>query len=354
MGDPAGVGPELCLRILRNPRILRRCAPVVFGDADIMKQVGRQCRLGCEADVVPLELWQRGIRGSAESDFAKATSDMASPSKSLSKPVSSAWRAKLPLSRPMIVDCCSLRGADIRPGRIQKACGRAAYAYIEAAVGSAMAGRTSAVVTAPIHKESLRLAGIPYPGHTEILAELTGTDRVCMMLASDEITVSLVTTHTAYGDVPAEISQERILDVIRLTVAAMERLGKRNPRITVCALNPHAGEHGLFGDDERKIVEPAVRAARKRGFHVTGPLPPDTAFIPARRKTTDAYVAMYHDQGLIPFKMLAFDKGVNITLGLPIVRTSVDHGTAFDIAWQGKASPNSLIQAVLWAVKLTR
>ena len=215
-----------------------------------------------------------------------------------------------------------------------------------------MKGWTAAVVTAPIHKESLRLAGIPYPGHTEILAELTGTDRFCMMLASDEITVSLVTTHTAYGDVTAQISKDRIREVIDLTVAALKRLGKPRPRITVCALNPHAGEHGLFGDEEKRIVEPAVRAARKTGLRVTGPLPPDTAFLPARRKGTDAYVVMYHDQGLIPFKMLAFDKGVNITLGLPIVRTSVDHGTAFDIAWKGKASPNSLMQAVLWAVRL--
>jgi len=320
MGDPAGVGPELCLRILRNPRILRQCVPVVFGDADVLRRVARVCRLPFKAEAVPLEVWRRD------------------PS----------------VTCPLVVDCCSLRGGGVRPGRVQKACGRAAYTYIEAAIDAAMKGRTAAVVTAPIHKESLRLAGVPYPGHTEILAELTGTNHVCMMLASDEITVSLVTTHTAYGHVPAEISKGRILDVIRLTVAAMKRLEKSRPRITVCALNPHAGEHGLFGDDERKIVEPAIRAARKKGFNATGPLPPDTAFIPAKRAVTDAYVVMYHDQGLIPFKMLAFDKGVNVTLGLPIVRTSVDHGTAFDIAWKGKASPNSLIEAVSWAVRLAR
>ena len=320
MGDPAGVGPELCLCILRNSRVLRQCVPVVFADAKVLKRVAQICRMTFTAKVVPLEMWRR-------EPYAK---------------------------HPLVVDCCSLHGTGFRPGRIQEACGRAAYAYIEVGVEAAMRGWTAAVVTAPIHKESMRLAGIPHPGHTEILAELTGTDRVCMMLASDEITVSLVTTHTPYGDVTAQISKARILEVIRLTVDAMRRIGNTRPRITVCALNPHAGEHGLFGDEEQSLVEPAVRAARKAGFCVTGPLPPDTAFIPRQRQVTDAYVVMYHDQGLIPFKMLAFDKGVNITLGLPIVRTSVDHGTAFDIAWKGKASPNSLIQAILWAVKLAR
>jgi 4-hydroxythreonine-4-phosphate dehydrogenase len=318
MGDPAGVGPELCLRILKNRRVLRQCVPIVFGDASVLKRAAKACRISLDADVAPLELWRRHPRA----------------------------------RRALVADGCILRGSDIRSGRVQKSCGQAAYAYIEAAIEAAVKGWTAAVVTAPIHKESLRLAGIPYPGHTEILAELTGTDRVCMMLASDEITVSLVTTHIAYRDVPAQLSKSRILETIRMTSVAMKRMGKTRPRITVCALNPHAGEHGLFGDQERKQIEPAIRAARKSGICVTGPLPPDTAFLPDKRRSTDAYVVMYHDQGLIPFKMLAFDKGVNITLGLPIVRTSVDHGTAFDIAWKGKASPNSLVQAVLWAVRL--
>jgi 4-hydroxythreonine-4-phosphate dehydrogenase len=173
-----------------------------------------------------------------------------------------------------------------------------------------------------------------------------------MMLASDALTVSLVTTHTALAAVPRLLTPERIVDVIRLTADAMRRLGRRSPRIVVCGLNPHGGEGGLFGREEITAIRPAVQRARRSGLNVEGPLPPDTAFLRERRRATDAYVAMYHDQGLIPFKMLAFDRGVNVTLGLPIVRTSPDHGTAFDIAWKGKASPNSMIQSVLLALRL--
>jgi 4-hydroxythreonine-4-phosphate dehydrogenase len=217
-----------------------------------------------------------------------------------------------------------------------------------------MAGGVQAVVTGPIHKEALQLAGVRFPGHTEILAAMTGSRSVCMMMASREITVSLVTTHVNYEAVPEMLSRRRIVEVIRLTAEAVGRIRRRAPRLVVCGLNPHAGEHGLFGAEEDEIIVPAVEDARKKGFNVEGPIPADTAFVPTRRRTTDAYVCMYHDQGLIPFKMLAFETGVNITLGLPIVRTSVDHGTAFDIAWQGKASAESLVQAILMAADLTR
>ena len=165
--------------------------------------------------------------------------------------------------------------------------------------------------------------------------------------------VSLVTIHVPYAAVPKLITQKRIADVIELTCDAMKRLGRKKPHIVVCGLNPHSGENGLFGKEEQNIIAPVVQKARAKGLNIEGPLPADTAFLPEKRKKADAYVVMYHDQGLIPFKMLAFDRGVNITLGLPIVRTSVDHGTAFDIAWKSEASPESLIQSILWAVRLS-
>lgn len=320
MGDPAGIGPELCLRVLNEPTVLEQCVPVVFGDVDVLRRVAGACGLPGPAGVTPIEQWQEKHIGQAAA----------------------------------VIDCGAVEGRAVRPGEIQESCGRAAYTYIEAAINAAMTGRIAAIATAPINKESLHLAGISYPGHTEILAALTGAKRACMMLASEEIAVSLATIHMGYAEVPDQLTAERILDVIELTADAMNRLGKASPRIAVCGLNPHGGEHGLFGREEQDIIEPAIAEARARGLTIDGPLPPDTAFLPGKRRVVDAYVAMYHDQGLIPFKMLAFDKGVNITLGLPIVRTSVDHGTAFDIAWKGQASPNSLIQSVLWAVKLSR
>ena len=252
-----------------------------------------------------------------------------------------------------MLDCRAIEASEVRPGEIDGRCGRASFVYIEQAIHAAMAGEVAAVATAPIHKEALRRAGIDYPGHTEIFAEKSGAERICMMLTSERITVSLATTHVGYRDVPGQLTTARILDVIELTHEAMRRARGRQPRLVVCGLNPHAGEHGLFGDDEEEtIIAPAIALAQERGIDVEGPLPPDTAFVPARLVKTDAFVCMYHDQGLIPLKMLAFDTAVNVTLGLPIVRTSVDHGTAMDIAWRGKASVESMIQAVLLATQL--
>ncbi|MCJ7739679.1 MAG: 4-hydroxythreonine-4-phosphate dehydrogenase PdxA, partial [Anaerolineae bacterium] len=263
------------------------------------------------------------------------------------------WMSAASASGPAIVDCHAVSADAVRPGVVDARHGRAAYTYIETAIGAALAGRVDGVVTAPIHKEALHLSGVPYPGHTEIFAALSGAKRVCMMLASEEITVSFVTTHVGLVDVSGQLSVGRVLDVIELTSGAMARVVGRDPRIAVCGLNPHAGEHGLFGKgEEQHFVEPAIAAAHSNGIDVIGPLPPDAAFLPGVRSGVDAFVAMYHDQGHIPFKMLAFDTGVNVTLGLPIVRTSVDHGTAFDIAWMGKASPNSLYQAIQWATRL--
>jgi 4-hydroxythreonine-4-phosphate dehydrogenase len=320
MGDPAGVGPELCLRLLANPTVLEQCIPIVFGDAGVLERVAKCCGLAMPERVIRLEDWpaeHRELRG------------------------------------PAAVDCGAIDAAAVRPGEIDAGCGRAAYVYIETAIAAAMAAEVAAVATAPIHKEALHLAGIRQPGHTEIFAEKSGADRVCMMLTSEEITVSFVTTHVGYADVPGRLSIERILDVIDMTEEAMRRIRGRPVRLVVCGLNPHAGEHGLFGGgEEEKLIAPAVAAAGEKGVDIEGPLPPDAAFLPNRRRATDAYVCMYHDQGHIPLKMLAFDTAVNVTLGLPIIRTSVDHGTAMDIAWTGRASPGSLVQAVLLAVKM--
>lgn len=321
MGDPAGVGPELCVRILQDRRVSRAGVPVIFGDAVVLAQAASACRLPFAATILSIEEWRESGRD---------------------------W-----VRRPAVVDCGILKTRPA-PGRVNAACGRAAYGYLREAVHAAMAGDVAAIATAPIHKEALHRAGIREPGHTEILARLTRARRHCMMMACDDMAVSLATIHVPYAAVPGLLTRRQIRNVIELTADAMKRLGRRAPRLVVCALNPHAGEGGLFGDEERRVIAPAVAAARRAGVHVEGPLPPDTAFLPDRRRRTDAFVVMYHDQGLIPFKMLAFDRGVNITLGLPIVRTSVDHGTAFDIAWQGKASPESLAQAVLWAVRLSR
>jgi 4-hydroxythreonine-4-phosphate dehydrogenase len=194
---------------------------------------------------------------------------------------------------------------------------------------------------------------VEHPGHTEIFTSLTGAQRSCMMLYSEKLTVSMVTTHVGYREVPARLSVERVLDVIELTAEAMGWMLGHAPRIGVCGLNPHAGEHGLFGQGEEEcFVTPAVSEAQRRGIDATGPLVPDAAFTAGVRKRFDAIVCLFHDQGHIPFKMLAFDTGVNLTLGLPIVRTSVDHGTAFDIAWQGKAEPTSLYSALHVAAQL--
>ncbi len=315
MGDPAGIGPELCLRVLRDPEMAACCRPVVFGDAGVLCRVAQCCGLPAPEQVAPVAEWKQAGPG------------------------------------PLVADCGEVEASDVIAGRVSAACGRAAYGYILAAIRAATSGDVQAVVTAPLHKESLAAAGVPFPGHTEILAAETGAETICMMLTAPELSVSLVTVHLPYAAVPAALNSTRIGAVIDLTVEAMRRQGLAQPRITVCGLNPHAGEHGLFGNEEQAIIAPAIAAARARGLSITGPLPPDTAFLPVQRRQTDAYVAMYHDQGLIPFKMLAFEIGVNVTLGLPIIRASVDHGTAFDIAWQGVASAASLRSAVLWAVR---
>jgi 4-hydroxythreonine-4-phosphate dehydrogenase len=320
MGDPAGIGPELCLRLLAETRLHPWCIPLIFGDLRVLRAVADACGLPEPTVTLSLDQFEAAPRAIHES---------------------------------AVVDFDQLALADFTPGTINASAGRSAFTFIKTAIRLALRRSVDAICTGPIHKESLAAAGVPYPGHTEILAALTDSPRHCMMLTSPEITCSLVTAHVGLREVPSLLNVRRILDVIDLTARAMRRLRSREPRLTVCGLNPHAGEHGLFGNaEEERFIAPAVQEARVRGITIEGPLPPDTAFLPPRRAWTDAYVCMYHDQGLIPLKMLAFDEAVNVTLGLPIIRTSVDHGTAFDIAWQGKASPTSLFEAVRLAARL--
>jgi 4-hydroxythreonine-4-phosphate dehydrogenase len=257
------------------------------------------------------------------------------------------------LKDPTVLDVFGFDAEDFTPGQVSAKTGAAGYRYVEKSISAALAKQVAAVATAPLNKEALHAAGIMYPGHTEIFAEKTGAASACMFQFSEEVRASFVTVHVGYHEVPALITRERILEVIELTAAAMRRIRGREPKLCVLGLNPHAGEHGLFGQkEEERFILPAVQAACEKGLQVEGPIPPDTAFIPAKRWAVDAFICMYHDQGHIPLKALAFDSAVNTTLGLPIIRTSVDHGTACDIAWQGKANAGSLFEAVKLAVKL--
>ncbi len=240
------------------------------------------------------------------------------------------------------------------PGVLSAAAGRAAYDLIVRAVDDATRGDVQAIATAPINKEAFRLAGLQWSGHTDLLAHLTGARHVAMMFHSDALRVVLATVHIALADVPRALTQALMEQTIALTARELPRFDKIAPRIAVAGLNPHAGEHGLFGREDEERIAPAIATCRAHGIDVTGPLPADTVFVRAQRGDFDVVVACYHDQGLIPVKLLAFGKAVNVTLGLPIIRTSVDHGTAFDIAGRGVADPESMVAAVLLAARLAR
>jgi 4-hydroxythreonine-4-phosphate dehydrogenase len=245
-------------------------------------------------------------------------------------------------------------GVAITAGVLSAAAGRAAYDTIVDAAGDALRGEVDAVATGPINKQALRLAGLPWNGHTDLLAHLTGAAHVAMMFESPALRVVLATVHVAFADVPRVLTQPELEATIRLTARELPRFGVAAPRIAVAGLNPHAGENGLFGREEEHVIAPAIAACRASGVDVAGPFPGDTVFLRAHRGEFDVVVACYHDQGLIPIKLLAFGRAVNVTLGLPIVRTSVDHGTAFDIAGKGIADPESMIAAVLLAARLAR
>jgi len=259
---------------------------------------------------------------------------------------------------PSVLEVCEpviyapANGTKFEPGVLSADAGRAAHDLIVRAVSDAMDGTVQAIATAPVNKAAFRMAHLPWAGHTDLLAHLTGAKRVAMMFYSDRLIVVLVTVHIPLADVPAALTEERVKATIALAAETIPRFIKMPPRIAVAGLNPHAGEHGLFGHEDDRVIAPAVAACRDRGIDVSGPYPADTVFVRATRGEFDVVIACYHDQGLIPVKLVAFGQAVNVTLGLPIIRTSVDHGTAFDIAGKGIADPGSMIAAVRLAARL--
>jgi 4-hydroxythreonine-4-phosphate dehydrogenase len=317
LGDVAGIGPEIVARAW--PDLLSLCRPVVVGDP----------------------LWVR-----------RGLELVGSPARvqTISRPAEAAPNAER-------VDCLATSGQDLRhvePGRVNAAAGRAAYDFLCAAIDWTLAGAADGIVTAPLHKEGLHAAGLPYPGHTEILAERTGVREFAMVLAVGDLAVAHVTLHMALRDVFRHLTTAAVLEKALLLHDLQTRLLGRAPRLAVAALNPHASDGGLFGDEEARLIAPAVAAARGRGLDAVGPLPCDTLFVRARRGDFDGVVAMYHDQGHIALKLLGEGRAVNISAGLPIVRTSVAHGTAYDIAGRGVADSASLVEAARVAARLAR
>jgi 4-phospho-D-threonate 3-dehydrogenase / 4-phospho-D-erythronate 3-dehydrogenase len=306
MGDPAGIGPEIAVMALTNEEVFELCTPLVVGDLAVLRRAAD----AVGASPAPLEEY--------------------------------------------VLDLGMMAGGDHVWGAATAAGGRAAAAYIERSVELALAGDVAAIVTGPINKDAIHQAEVPFPGHTEMLASLTGTADYAMMLVGPDLHVAHVSTHVSLRDAIERVRRPRIETVIALTHQALEREGIASPRIAVAGLNPHAGEGGMFGREEIDEIAPAVRAAADRGIDVSGPHPPDTVFLFASRGRYDAVVAMYHDQGHIPAKLSGFDVSVNVTIGLPIVRASVDHGTAYDIAGTGSATVSSLLAAIRYAARAAR
>jgi len=306
MGDPAGVGPEVILKAIADKNIRKLCNTVVLGDEAVLEFVSAKC--------------------------------------------------KLQSANCKVINLSNLNPQKLKPGRPDKSCAKAMMTYIEEAVCMAMAGDIDAMVTGPISKEAINKAGYKFHGHTEFLAHLTKTKDFRMMLAGKNLKVILVTIHESIKSVPKLLTKENVFKTIKITDDTFRRyFGLKKPRIAIAALNPHAGEGGLFGDEEKRIIFPAIQKARRLGINASDPLPPDTLFYRAvKNKEFDCVVCMYHDQGLIPLKLLHFEDGVNVTLGLPIIRTSVDHGTAYDIAWKGIANPASMKAAIKMAVEMVK
>jgi 4-hydroxythreonine-4-phosphate dehydrogenase len=301
MGDPAGIGPEIVLQAVADPDLAQLARWIVIGDAAVLERAGK-------VTGIPLPA---GIHD------ARALADL----------------------------------EQFSFGRLDARCGAAAVEYVRIATEMCLRGEAEAIVTAPLNKEAVTLSGRPFTGHTEYIAELCGATESRMLLCSERLSTIHVTTHIALR-AACETTAPRILRTIELGNAAMKLLGISTPRIAVCGLNPHAGEHGLFGDEDQRVIVPAVEAARAQGIACTGPHAPDTVFLQAVRGAYDLVVAMYHDQGHIPMKLIDFEGTVNISLGIPIIRTSVDHGTAFDIAGLGRADPRSMKQAMRIAARM--
>ncbi|MGI1692076.1 4-hydroxythreonine-4-phosphate dehydrogenase PdxA [Thermoanaerobacter uzonensis] len=318
MGDAAGVGPEIIMKALSDPQIYKISKPVVIGDAKMLQRAESFLKTG---------FLIKAIQNVEEAEFKFG-----------------------------VVNCIDLNllPIDLPYGRLSEKAGDAAFKYLKKAIELAKDKKIDAISTAPLNKEALHKAGYMYPGQTEILAKLTNTTDFAMMLSAPRLKVIHVTTHVGLVDAVKMINPERVYTVIKLAYNTLKKAGYSNPRIAVCGINPHAGENGLFGygEEEGKIV-PAIQKAQTENIKVTGPLPADTVFFRAIRGEFDIVVAMYHDQGHIPIKVLGFETGVNITVGLPFIRTSVDHGTAFDIAGKGIADEKSMKEAIRQAVELT-
>lgn len=319
MGDAAGIGPEVIMKSLAHPELYAMCRPIVVGDASRLREAGRI--VGSALTVLSLRPEQ----------FEEAT------------------------FQPGIVDCIDLAliPEDLPWGKLSPVAGDAAYQFVAQAAKLAIAGKVGAICTAPLNKEALQAGGHKFPGHTELLAALTGTAEVSMMLSTPKLKVTHVTTHVGLIDAINRIEPLLVERTIDRAYSVLVKSGNSNPKIGVCGINPHAGENGLFGyGEEQTKIAPAIAACRAKGWNVVGPLPADTLFFLAQRGDYDMVIAMYHDQGHGPVKVLGLESGVNITLGLPVVRTSVDHGTAFDIAGTGVADERSMLEAMRQAAEL--
>jgi 4-hydroxythreonine-4-phosphate dehydrogenase len=317
MGDPAGVGPEVTAKALAREDVWACCHPFVIGDLRVMIKA---------AALLESPLALRGI-----SDLKDARFDAAAPD---------------------VLDLGNADPAVLLPGKVSAIAGRASVDYVEKAVELVHTGQADAIATGPINKAALKAAGVPYIGHTELLAALVGEERVTTMLATPGLRVVHVTRHVPLAKVAELMTRERILETIHLTDVGLKQMGIVSPRLAAAALNPHGGDDGLMGREEIDAIGPAVEAAQAEGIDARGPIPADSVFFRAIRGEFDAVIAMYHDQGHIPIKTHGFERSVTVTLGLPIVRTSVDHGTAFDIAWQGVADEESMVEALCLAAEM--
>jgi len=320
MGDPAGIGPEIIVKALEKKTLREICSPLILGDPGVM--------------IKALSLLDSKLNLNPILDLEKEYKE------------------------GKFINLLSLSNLDsdlFFYGKPNKDTGKAMVSYIREAIHLALEEKIDAMVTCPINKAAMSEAGYSYPGHTELLAEETKANEYAMMLVGEKLRVVLVTIHHPLREVPDLLTSEKILSAIRLSHNSLSKyFGINKPRLAVAALNPHAGEDGLFGAEEEEIIDPAIRKARMEGVNVLGPFSSDTLFFYAAKGKFDAVICMYHDQGLIPLKLLHFEDAVNITLGLPIVRTSVDHGTAYDIAGTGKANPKSLIKAIKLAAQMVK
>ena len=304
MGDPSGIGPEIAVRAASDPEIAKFANIHIYGCPDIINEA---------------------VSRYARKDF-----------------------------KPEIIKTGEMKFSDVLIGKADEKCGIEAINAVERATKDTISGKMDAIVTTPMNKASVNLAGIDFTGHTEFIAELCHCTSFAMMQSSENLRVAFVTTHIPLSKVPKAVTEERIIEVANLLNEVIKKEGISNPKIAAAAINPHAGEDGYMGNEDEEIVKPALEKLRTSQINIDGPFPPDTLFICEIREKYDGILSMYHDQGHIPFKMLAFDKGVNSTLGLPIIRTSVDHGTAFNIAWQGIADTGSLYAAIKLAATRAR